>query len=230
MHHTQPAGIDPVRHLLAWGVAIPALYFGVQIASAPFFPDYSFFSRDASALGSSASRAPWIFNAGTLALGLIQIAVAGAFASALIRARVGRSLSTLIALALASSGVGTLNAFLHPLPDPRHTEGPLAIIGSGFTLLPLLCALVLWRLGMRRAALATGAGCLALLPVITGLVQRICIGSGIDCDGYQFFLNNYHGLLQRAGAALIFVPIGLVAYLLRRRAPSRVTDSHRAYC
>jgi hypothetical protein len=30
------------------------------------------------------------------------------------------------------------------------------------------------------------------------------------------FLNNYHGLVQRAGAAVAFVPVGVIAHLLRR--------------
>ena len=73
---TTVRSIDPVRHVLAWGVAIPVIYFGIQLAAAPFYPGYSFFARDASSLGSTASTAPWIFNVGALLLGLIKIAVA----------------------------------------------------------------------------------------------------------------------------------------------------------
>ena len=115
-----------------------------------------------------------------------------------------------------SHGRGSLNAFLHPLPDPRHTEGMLSILGSGFVLLPVLLAVVLWRLGAARYAVANTILCLALIPVITGLVQRTCIWGGIDCSAYQHFLNNYHGLIQRAGAVALYVPIGVVALLLRR--------------
>jgi hypothetical membrane protein len=210
--------VDPIRHVLAWGVAIPAIYFGIQAAAAPFYPGYSFFSRDASSLGSSASTAPWIFNFGTLALGVIEVAVAGAFLSALSRAGVGRGLAALTALALASAGIGSLNAFLHPLPDPRHTEGLLALLGSGLALLPVLTTAVLWRMGARRQAVVAIVVFLALIPIMTGLVQRICVWSGISFDGYQYFLNNYHGLIQRLGAAAVFVPIALVAYLLRHRS------------
>ena len=206
------------RRLLGLGVAIPFLYFGIQLVAAPFYPDYSFFSRDASTLGSDGSTAPWIFNLGALVLGVIKIAVAGAFLSALPRAGVGRVLSVLTALALASAGIGSFNAFLHPLPDPLHTEGLLSILGGGFVLLPILTTAVLWRLGARRYAAMNVVVCLALVPVMTGLVQRACMRAGIDFSGFQAFLNGYHGLIQRIGAAVVFVPVGVVAHFLRRRA------------
>jgi hypothetical membrane protein len=206
------------RRLFDLAIAIPVVYFGIQLAAAPFFPGYSFFSRDASSLGSEGSTAPWIFNTGVLLLGVIEVAAAGVFAVALPRAGIGRALSVSTALALASAGVGSFNAFLHPLPDPRHAEGLLSILGSGFMLLPILTAAVLWRLGARRYAIANVVVCLALIPVMTGLVQRICMRAGIDFTTFQVFLDGYHGLIQRAGAAVVHVPIGVVAHLLRQRA------------
>ncbi len=128
------------RRLLGLRHRDPGLYFGIQLAAAPFYPDYSFFSaRMPARLGSDGSTAPWIFNRrGARARGHAQSAVAGAFLSALPRAGVGRVLSVLTALALASAGIGSFNAFLHPLPDPLHTEGLLSILGGGFVLLPIL--------------------------------------------------------------------------------------------
>jgi hypothetical membrane protein len=216
------------RRLLGCGIVIPVIYFGIQLAAAPFYPDYSFFSRDASTLGSDGSTAPWIFNLGALVLGVIKIAVAGAFLSALPRAGVGRVLSVLTALALASAGIGCFNAFLHPLPDPLHTEGLLSILGGGFVLLPILTTAVLWRLGARRYAVMNVVVCLALVPVMTGLVQRACMRAGIDFSGFQAFLNGYHGLIQRIGAAVVFVPVGVVAHLLRRR--TRIRPAYHAAC
>jgi len=206
------------RRLLGLGVAIPVLYFGIQLVAAPFVPGYSFLDRDASTLGSDGSSAPWIFNAGALLVGVIEAAVAGAFAVALPRAGVGRALSVSTALALVSAGAGSVNAFLHPLPDPGHTEGLLSILGSGFMLLPILTTAVLWRLGARRYAVTNALVCLALIPLMTGLVQRICMRAGIDFTAFQALLNGYHGLVQRLGAAVVYVPIGVIAHLLRRRA------------
>ena len=215
-HSAEARTFDPVAHALAWGVAIPAIYFGVQAAAAPFYPGYSFFARDASTLGSDGSTAPWIFNVGTLILGLVHVAVAGAFFSALPSAGVGRGVTSLTALALASAGIGSLNAFLHPLPDPLHTQGVLSILGSGFILLPMLTTAVLWRTGARRTA-ATAVVCYAaLIPLMTGLIQRACIGAGLECAGYQYFLNHYHGLVQRLAAAAVFVPVAVVAHRTRR--------------
>jgi hypothetical protein len=204
-----------VRHLLPWGVAIPVIYFAIQIAAAPFYPGYSFLSRDASTLGSAGSSAPWIFNVGTLVFGVVQAALAAALLSALPRAGIGRGLATVTAVALASAALGSLNAFLHPLPDPRHAGGWLAALGSGLALMPALTTAVLWRLGARRHAVAIGLLYLALIPVMTGVTQRACIWTGRECAGYQYFLNNYHGLVQRVGALAVFVPIGFVAHLLR---------------
>jgi hypothetical protein len=217
------------RQVLGLGVAIPFLYFGIQLAAAPFYPDYSFFSRDASTLGSDGSTAAWIFNFGALALGVIKMAVALAFAAVLPQAGVGRGLSIAMALALASAGIGSVNAFLHPLPDPRHTEGLLSILGSGFVLLPILSTAVLWRMGARRYAVLNALVCLALIPIMTGLVQRACMRAGIDFAGYQALLNGYHGLIQRVGAAVVFLPIGVLAHLLRRGpVESRAAARQRA--
>jgi hypothetical protein len=221
VHHaaSSRASADFVGPLLSLGVAIPVLYFAVQIAAAPFYPGYSFFSRDASTLGSAGSTAPWIFNLGALALGMFQAGTAGAFAIALPRAGIGRALSTLTVIALLSSSLGSLNAFLHPLPDPRHSGGWLAMLGSGTALLPPLSAMVLWRLRRRRSALVIVVACLTLVPLMTGLPQRLCIHAGLECEGYQFFLNSYPGLIQRCGAALLFVPIAVIAYSLRHDSP-----------
>jgi len=216
-----------VRHVLAWGVAIPVIYLAIQAVAAPFYPGYSFCSRDASSLGSEASTAPWIFNAGMLVFGIIQAALAGAFLSALPRVGVGRGLAAVTALALTSAAIGSLNAFLHPLPDPRHTGGWLATLGSGVVLMPVLTMAVLWRMGVRRHVVAIGVMYLALIPVMTGLTQRACMWAGRECAGYQFFLNNYHGLLQRIAAITVFVPIGLVAYLLRRSPRGAIRGRRR---
>jgi hypothetical protein len=210
--------VDPIRRVLALGIATPVIYFGIQFMAAPFFPDYSFFSHDASSLGSSDSTAPWIFNVGSLVVGVLSVAVAGAFLFALPRAGVGRVLATLSAMALVSAGIGSFNAFLHPLPDPRHTDGLLANMGGGAALLPVLMSAVLWRLGARRLAVVTTIVWLALIPIVSGLIQRACIWSGTNCDVYQSFLNSSHGILQRVAAAVAFVPIAVIAHLLRRRS------------
>jgi hypothetical protein len=213
--------VSPKRHpLLTSGLVLPVLYFAIQLAAAPFYPAYSFLNRDASTLGSEASTAPWIFNGGALLVGAVECLVAIAFFGALRRARIGIALPGLLSLALVSAAIGSLNAFLHPLPDPRHTEGLLSILGAGLIVLPPLSIAVLWRLGARLPALVTAALCLVVLPLMTGLVQRACMRAGIEFAGYQAFLNGYHGLIQRFGALLVFGPIAAIAHVLRRGEPS----------
>jgi hypothetical protein len=206
------------RRLLAFGVAIPLVYFAIQLAAAPFYPGYSFLTRDASTLGSDGSTAPWIFNGGALLIGMLELVTAGAFLRALPRARIGIVLTWATALALCSAAIGSLNAFLHPLPDPKHSEGLLSLLGSGMVMLPPLVTTVLWRLGARSYARFTILLWLALIPILTGLVQRIGMQAGVDLTGYQVFLNGSHGLLQRVAAFLIFGSIGVVAHRLRHPA------------
>ena len=207
------------RRLLGLGVALPFVYFGIQLAAAPFYPGYSFLTRDASSLGSDGSTAPWIFNGGALLVGTLELVTAAAFLRAFPRGRIGMVLAWATALALASAAIGSLNAFLHPLPDPKHTEGLLSVFGSGLVMLPLLLTAVLWRLGARGYAMFNILLCLVLIPILTGLVQRIGMRAHLDLDGYQTLLNGTHGLLQRMAALLIFGSIGVVAYRLRHPAP-----------
>jgi hypothetical protein len=202
--------------LLTLGLVLPGLYFAIQLAAAPFYPGYSFLNRDASTLGSAGSTAPWIFNAGALLVGAVEVLVAVAFFGALRRARIGVVLAGLYSLALLSAAIGSVNAFLHPLPDPRHTEGLLSLLGAGPIVLTPLSIAVLWRLEARRLALLVAVLCLAVVPVMTGLVQRLCIQAGIEFDVYQALLNGYHGLIQRLGALLLFGPIAVIAHVLRR--------------
>jgi hypothetical protein len=205
-----------VQRLMSAAVAVPVIYFGVQVAAAPFYPGYSFISRDASTLGSPGSTAPWIFNDGTLVLALVTATAAAAFVMRRPSSTLGRGLATLTGLALASAALGSLNAFLHPLPDPRHTEGWLSLLGGGVLLLPLVMSAILWRAGARPAALVTVLAFIAMIPLTTGLVQRICMRAGIDFSGYQWFLNTSQGLIQRAAATVVFVPVAVAAYLLQR--------------
>jgi hypothetical protein len=43
--------------------------------------------------------------------------------------------------------------------------------------------------------------------------------TGADLSGYQYFLNHYHGLLQRVVAAIVFGPVAVAAQSVLRRLP-----------
>jgi hypothetical protein len=206
------------------GVAVPFLYFGIQVAAAPFFPGYSFLARDASTLGSDGSSLPAVFNIGCLVVGLLTFVASWGFFRALRLLEVHYAIVWLTTLAMAASGLADINAFLFPLPDPRHTDSVLALAGAGTILLPFLLPLALWKLLDRGPIagyfIANIAAIVALIPIMSGLIQRFSIMAGVDMPRYQTFLNNCQGLLQRIAALIAFGPIGVSAWRLRRRLRS----------
>lgn len=215
------------RDLLAtaalWtGVLIPLLYFGNQFVAAIFYPGYSFLSQDASTLGSADSRWPELFNIGSVVTGVLCGFTACGFLHALRRNRVHPVLAWATSLALISFGLGAINAGLHPLPDPRHISGPLAIGGIGGFLLPFLIPATLWKLPdepwMKVLFAANFALLLALFPIFSGLIQRVLVMTGNEWPAYQEFLNHRHGLLQRIAALAVVGPIGVGSYFLAKHA------------
>ena len=215
---------------LAMGIAVPFLYFGIQIAAAPFFPGYSFLARDASTLGSDGSSLPAVFNIGSLGVGLVTFIASWGFFRAFQLLGIRAIIAWPTTLALVSCGLGSINAGLFPLPDPRHTDSVLALCGAGTFLLPFCLPLALWKLLDRgRAAyfVANIIALVALIPVMSGLAQRFSMMAGIDMPGYQTFLNNYQGLLQRIAALIVFVPIGVSASVLAQRLRSEESSRLR---
>lgn len=189
---------------LAMGVAVPLLYFGVQIAAAPFYPGYSFSSQVASELGSDRSTLPAVFNAGAIMTGIAALLASPGFLRALRRLGTAPPLAWLTSLGLMSTGLAGIWAGSFPLPDPRHNPG---LLGIGVFLLPLLLAAALWKRGgpMKAYLLVNAILFLVLIPIMSGM-------TGLDTRGYQ-------GLLQRIGASVLYLPIGVVAWFLFRRAP-----------
>ncbi|HYE71708.1 MAG TPA: DUF998 domain-containing protein [Blastocatellia bacterium] len=207
------------------GIAIPFLYFGLQLIAAPFYPGYSFLARDASTLGSSGSSFPAIFNIGSIIIGTLTLIAAFGFLSALRRIGIHPILSVLTFLALIGHGLAGINAGVFPLPDPRHTDGILALLGAGLIFLPILLPIALWKLPEARQVkgyfIANFFALLALIPIMSGLIQRLSIMARIDIPGYQHFLNNCQGLLQRIGALVMLAPIAVAAYFLAKRLKDR---------
>lgn len=205
---------------LRMGIAVPFLYFGVQLAAAPFYPGYSFLTRDASTLGSPGSTLPAVFNVGAICVGILLFIAGWGFLRAYRSLGVRNFIAWPTTLAMLSTGLGSINAGMFPLPDPRHTESVLALCGAGVFLLPFLLPLAIWKLldrGPVAAYFVTNIIALfALFPIMSGLVQRFGINWGVDMLWYQTLLNNYHGLLQRIFALIVFVPIGVSALFLLR--------------
>ena len=188
---------------LAAGIAVPFLYFGAQLAAAPFFPGYSFLRQSASMLGSDLSTLPVILNAGAILTGLAAILASVGFLQAL------RNRGTQPRHRLADvrrSGLVRPRKRLGGLLPPAGPEAQSGIARSGVLPAPGPPGRgVLERTDPRSLRLYLIVNVLvmaALVPVMSGI-------AGIDRASYG-------GLLQRIAALTLFPPIGVVAWFLRR--------------
>lgn len=193
------------RAALALGTAVPFVYYGIQAAAAPHFPDFSFVRTTASELGSDLSRHPAVFNVGIMAMGAATLVAALGFLFAFRRLGVGPVRSLPASAAVALNGVQTMWAGYHPLPDPRHGGHPVFVVGM--VLLPVLLAAALWGRRVSPLLKAYLLATLLLLAVIFPIMSGI---SGIDTHAHR-------GLQQRAFALTVFPPIGVAAFVLSRR-------------
>jgi hypothetical membrane protein len=190
---------------LGCGNAVPFLYYGVQLASAPFFPNFSFLGTTASELGSDLSARPWIFNTGAILTGIAALAAAFGLLCALRRLGTNLIVAGFVSVAVAATGLSSLWAGIFPLPDARHGGHPSLLFPM--LALPFVMAVALWRLGVsgpfKAYLIATVALLLVLFPLLSGM-------TGLDTHAYR-------GLIQRALALTVFLPIGVGAYVLMRR-------------
>lgn len=197
----------PVRAGLVAAIAVPFIYFGTQLVAAPFYPSppgYSFVRDAASLLGSDLASHPAIFNTGAILTGALMLAAAPATALALTRRGAHWALAWLPAISIAVNGFIAVKAGMYPLPDQRHGGQPGLMIAV--LLLPVLLAAAVWRLPRSRGLLwyliATALLTGAMVPVMAGAM-------GIDRGAYE-------GLLQRAATLLMFPPIAVAGWWLRR--------------
>ena len=191
--------------LLCLGVAVPILYYGVQVAAAPYFPGFSILANTASDLGSDRSENPAFFNAGLVLTAGAMFGASVGILVALVRLHANKILAAIAFSTVAMTGVGTLVAGLFPLPDPRHAGYPAFLV---FTLaVPFAMAAALWKLGISRPVKAYFAATIVLLlimvPVMTGATT-------IDMGAYA-------GICQRVFALTVFPPIAVGAALIIAR-------------
>jgi hypothetical membrane protein len=205
--------------LLGFGIAVPVLYYGIQLIAAPFFPGFSFLGTTASELGSDRSTRPMVFNAGVILTGIAALLASVGFLRAFRPLGTNPILAWLVAVAVGVTGLTSLWAGIFPLPDPRHGGHPSLLIGM--LLVPFVLAAALWRLGVSRAlkvyCAATIALLLVMVPVMSGMTS-------LDTRAYS-------GLFQRIFALTVFLPIGVGAYVLASRInalPSSLGTPHGA--
>ena len=202
---------------LGFAIAVPVLYYGVQIVAAPFLPGFSVLGTTASELGSDRSTRPWIFNAGAILTGIAAIVGSIGILRAMRRLGAHPVVAWLSLFVVAGTGLSSLWAGIFPMPDPRHGGHPSLLITM--LALPFVLAFAMWRLGASRAINAYLIAAMALLLVMFPIMMGM---TGIDT-------HTYRGLLQRIFALTVFVPIGVAAYELAMRigaAPSALGGSH----
>jgi hypothetical membrane protein len=190
---------------LGLGIAVPFLYYGVQLVAAPFFPDFSIQGTTASELGSDRSLRPWILNAGAILTGIAALAGSVGYLIALRRLGAHPIVAWLSLLAVAATGLASLWSGFFPMPDPRHGGHPSLLIAM--LALPFILGFALWRLGISGAMQAYLVATIVLLLVMVPFMSGM---TGLDT-------HHYRGLLQRTFALTVFVPIGVGAFVLARR-------------
>lgn len=215
---------DRIVLALKLGIVIPVLYFAMQIAAAAFYPGYDFLTQDASTLGSPGSSFPSLFNSGAIIEGVIKCVVAWGFLRGSQGLEIPPRLAWLTSLLLLGSGLASINAGVFPLPDPRHTASPLAVLNIGTILLPFVIPAAVWKLcegqTVRVYFIANIIAFITLIPIVSGLIQILTVMAGVEWHWYQTLLNQYHGLLQRIATFITLTPIGVATYLLTRRITS----------
>lgn len=212
-----PRGDDFTLASLGFAIAVPFLYYGVQLVAAPFFPDFSVLGTTASELGSDRSARPWVFNAGAILTGIAALVGSIGLLRALRRLGAHPIVAWLTLLAVAGTGLSSLWAGIFPMPDPRHGGHPALLIAM--LAVPFVLSFALWRLGVSWAIKVYLVATIVLLLVMFPMMMRM-----IDLD-----MHIYGGLLQRIFALSVFVPIGVAAFELARRigaAPSGIGGPH----
>jgi Predicted membrane protein len=185
--------------------AMPIIFFGTQIAAAPFYPGYSFSQQSISMLGTSFSERPWIFNAGETLTGVTALAAALGLFQVFLR-KTNFLVSCLIGFAVACIGIMAVKAGMFPMPDPHHNSWEL--LQNFIIVTPHLMLLGLWKqghnLGLRTYLLLS----IALLVLLVPLSSRLGPGT-----------------LQRLISAGTLVPVGVVGFSfwreLRRKTPDK---------
>jgi hypothetical membrane protein len=192
-----------LERALKLGIAVPIMYFGLQLIAMPFYSGYSLLANAASDLGSPSSSVPMVFNVGAIVSGLLTALSSYGFARAFQDLRVTPILAWPASIAVALTGLSSVWAGTFPLPDPRHAQNPMVI---GLFLMPFIMAAALWKpssLNLRIYWLANIAAFGLLAAIMSGTIP-------VDQGAYA-------GLLQRILALIAFAPVGVGAALLLAR-------------
>lgn len=197
-------------------IAIPFLYFGLQVVAAPFYPGYSFLKNVASDLGSDKAPNAAIFNVGIMAFGVIVALSSFAFLSACYKVGVNKVVTWLAFVALLMNGLTTVWAGYFPLPDPRHGGHPSFVIFM--LLMPLSTSAVVWRWGQSVWSKVFVVATILLLLFMVGVFS----------GALPVNLNEMLGLRQRLFVLAGYPIVSIAGYVLLRRLRGVTIEPHAA--
>jgi hypothetical protein len=190
-----------VRVALLAGAVVPVLYFGSQAIAATFFPNFSVLVHTASVLGSDLSSRPAVLNAGAALTGVAALISSYGLIRALRAQGIRWVFVALIAACSISTGLASIWAASHPLPDPDHNPG---VLGAGMFAAPFVVLLASVFLsnaaGLRRYLVANLLFFFLVAALYAGLVP-------ID-------LRLYGGAVQRLGALVMLLPASVLCLWL----------------
>ncbi len=204
------------RLLLACGVAAPALALASTLLATAAYPGLDPARQYLSELGGARAPAPFIFNDGVFAAGVLAAFAGGGFALAIVELSGARVAGALTAAVFVLSGFGLTQAAVYPFPDPRHLAINLAL---GVEIAPLLLLWGLWRRrdlpGLKLFLVLV----FAVMAILTLVTRHLVLPRLVD-DGNV-------GWWERAYAIILVGWVGVAAVALERclRRGKRATES-----
>lgn len=190
--------------LLAAAVT-PIIFFGTQVAAAPFYPGYSFSQQSVSMLGTHFSRHPWIFNVGETLTGLAALAGAVGLYQ-VFRTKTHFLISVLIGFAVACIGIMTIKAGMFPMPDSRHNSW--GVLQNFVIITPFFLLMGVWKRGHGWGLRLYLLLCVTLLFLLAPLDARLG-----------------RGTLQRLIAVGSLLPVGVVGFSFWRELQIGASDT-----
>jgi hypothetical membrane protein len=154
------------RLLLAFGVAVPFIYFANLFVGGWLTPGFDQASQMPSELGIAGLPYAGLFNAGLIAVGVALLLGAAGLAIGLPKTGVHWVMAALTALSVALPGFAMVMAGAFPLPNPLH-YGFNVIVAGAFT--PLLGAFAVGAGSARFVLFAAFALIVAINAVTIGV-------------------------------------------------------------
>jgi|CXWL01.1.fsa_nt_gi hypothetical membrane protein len=189
--------------LLAFGVAIPFLYFANLFGIGAITPGFDHATLLPSELGRDGMLNAALFNTGLIAVGVCGVLAAIGLFLALRQISGGVILASLTALCMLAFGVSMIVYGVFSLPDPRHYSPSLLIIAS--MLAPVFGAFALKPGGAARWIL--------LLGFLAG-IGMIALNAGIG----GIANDNNIGWIVRAHGAVAFTTFAYLCWSAMKRA------------